>query len=177
MDEHGSYKDAMNADTEFALGGGVIRLYPGTVNQTTGNFSGGSGGNPPGPTIHANSAHVSCGLISLDVKGSGAAGGDLVIQHNSPGPIVGISMDLDETLSAYGVGGVSGGAGEMVIRFYEKDTSARLYLHHQDDYDRLAGAFNNLWLFWAAVTHRGTGGPSLRDRMAALESRVTTLEG
>ncbi len=172
MDEYGSFVDAINSDTELAIGGGVIRFYPGTVNQTTGNFSGGSGGNPPGPTIHANSSHIPQGLISVDVKGSGSGGGDLVVNHNSPGPIVGISMDLDESMSRVAVGGVSGGLGEMIIRFYEKDSETQLYLHHQADYDRLAGPYNNIWLFWACVVQRGTGGPSLAERVAALEQAV-----
>lgn len=167
--EHGSYMDAINQDTEWAFGGGVIRLEPGTVDRITGVFSSG------GPRIYANSTHISVGIRNIYVKGSGAGGGDLVIEHDSPGRITSISMDPDETLSQKAVGGVSGGVGTMVVRFYDL-AGNRLYLHHQEDYDFISSPYSNFWLEWKGPKVRGSGGPSLSDRMAALEARVTALE-
>jgi hypothetical protein len=168
-DEYGPYQDAINSDTEWSTGGGVIRLAPGTVNQMTGEFSSG------GPYVHANSAHVAVGIQHIYVKGSGVGGGDLIVEHDNPGRVTSISCDPDETIAALATAGVSGGIGEMVIRFYRLD-GTRLYLHHQDDYDYISGTYNNIWLEWKGPKVRGSGGPSLTQRIAELEARVTALE-
>lgn len=177
MDEHGPYMDGLNPDAEWAEGGGTIRFYPGTVNQTTGNFSGGEPGYPPGPTIHANSTHTASGLRSLDVKGSGAGGGDLVISHDTPGRITSINCDPDETMAPIALSGISGGVGTMIVRLYRRSTGARLYLHHQDDYDYLSGLNINLWVGFKGLRFRGSAdGKSPRTRLDELEPQFAQLQ-
>lgn len=169
-DEHGPYMDASYLDdTEFGYIHGVIRFEPGTV-------AGGGAFLTGGPKIHANSAHIASGLVSVLVD----ANGRLVINTDSSGYgwMGAIVAEEDETLSARDVvAGPSGGNGLIRCKFTQNGTY--LDLTQQADWNVVAGVESNLWILGRYVKHRGVGLPSkgqqALDRIAVLEEQVQQL--
>lgn len=149
MNEYGDFMDkaARIAGTRgelLVVRGCCIRFAPGKVHS--GGWFEGDGG----PYVHANSAHIALGVRSVRVQEDG----DLEITTDGMTPVVTCSMSGDETLSVRGIlGGASVGA-VTVVRFY-KVGSGRLYLNRQDDWDAIAGTFNNLWCSWLSIEQRG----------------------
>jgi hypothetical protein len=94
----------------------------------------------PHPRIHENRTHKCTGADGLGIS----AAGDLIIYSSTPGPIVSIVAEEDETLTEMGIqAGASGGAGRTVVRFYD-----RLGLHVRADSPYLRSKMTNLWMQW-----------------------------
>lgn len=110
--------------------GGVIRFYD------------------AGPALHLNGTHQSVGIIPSSVKVSQY--GDLQFNLDVPLPVVTVNVTEDETLTVRRIkGGLSGGGGLCVVRFFDDKLGAagtRLNLRRADHYRRIAGATSNVWV-------------------------------
>lgn len=167
MDEYGSYRDAWQADNETAIRYCCVRITDGTHNTTDPNFI-----TNPGLYIHNNSGHISVGAEQVRIdKTSGW------IRVDTPGSLNGVPLVTgDETAATQGLlFGASGGNDYVSIACYKVGTAA-MDLRVQATYDIVASANLNLWIAWLSPLVRGVGDPSLADRIADLEARVTALE-
>lgn len=105
-----------------------------------------------GPELHTNSSHVNTAVTGFGPAGDGVdiydATGKLVVKHTAPGGAISTMGALpDETLTARGISaGCSGGVGTTLIQFAQNGTA--LDLRVQADYDKVAGQYSNLWIFW-----------------------------
>lgn len=149
--EYGPYMDDSDAYVYETLAGlrirprrTCIRFSPGQV-HSAGWFSSG------GLYVHANSAHVSVGVMGARVQDDG----DLEILTDGPmTPILSNWCSSDETLSVRGIFGGCSVGSSTVARFY-KDGVGRLYLNQQADWDLIAGDLSNAWFGWDTAEGRG----------------------
>lgn len=96
-----------------------------------------------GPWVHHNETHTSSGIRSVSIDDQGR----LEVKHASPGPIITMGADADETLVARGVAfGCSGGGG--TTRIQAADKNGPLDLNDPDDYKRVSGTYANVWVRW-----------------------------
>lgn len=96
-----------------------------------------------GVYLHQNSSHDSVGIRDLYIDTEGR----LVVKHSAPGPVVTMSANADETLSARSITlGCSGGGGTTTITVSK--LGKKLNLRDPDDYKLVAGTYSNAWLFW-----------------------------
>lgn len=124
-----SYLRPAKWDNKIAIRGCVIRFDQKTPEGFT------------QPRIHANSAHICVGVTKVYAD---RANGDLVVEDNTPGPIVSLAVSPDESLAAKGIScGGSGGTSVTRIRCYGRD-GHRVSAHSSEIY----GPYNNLWLTW-----------------------------
>jgi len=169
--EYGNYQDSgFNDDTIWRLGGGPIKLDPGTV-------AGGGAFSSGGPSIIADGPHVAVGVVSVEVN---SAGNLLITTDGSFNPICIAHVTPDETLAARGIScGPSVGTTTTVVSFSKADVQLNLTV--QADWDAVAGSSSNIWVSWASPIVRGVGAVSLAqqaiDLYTALEARVAALEG
>lgn len=163
-DEYGPYRDAIAPDIEWEIRTCVVRFEPGTVNGD-GTFESG------GPYIHANSTHVSVGVVDVHVT----TAGQLEVVNDGGAPIGSIACVPDESLVQRGIDlGPSGGAPGT--RFTARQEGVgQLNLTQQADWDAIAGVNCNVWLTWLTPAVRSAGRPSPVDRIAALEASVAEL--
>lgn len=169
--EYGNFMDSgFNNDTEWRLGGCVIRLEPGTVGGG-GTFVSG------GPRIHADENHIAVGATGVAVN---SAGNLVITTDGGIAPITWCHTVPDEALASIGmVSGPSQAPTSTVVIMSIGDV--QLNLADQTDWDTVAGGSSNLWVSWGAPVVRGVGAPSLAqqaiDLYTALEARVAALEG
>jgi hypothetical protein len=94
----------------------------------------------PRPRIHENATHQCTGADGLEINGAG----DLVIYSSTPGPVVSVVAEEDETLTALGIrAGASGGLGVTTVRLYDQFGG-----HVRADSPYLRTKTTNLWVLW-----------------------------
>lgn len=97
------------------------------------------------PRVHVNSTHASVGIRSVSIDKEG----NLEVIHDSPGPIVTMWADSDETMIGRQItAGCSGGGGRTKIKLYDNRDQRYLDLNVGRDWLRLHDRWSNLWVGW-----------------------------
>ena len=168
MDEYATYADAWQPDNQTAIRYGCVRITDGTHDTPAGGFV-----TNPGLYILNNSAHTSVGLTGVVhlVESTG------YLRVETDGATNGVPIVTgDETAAANGlIFGASGGNDYIDVKCYKVGTGL-MNLGVQANYDTVASANLNLWIAFLSPLVRGVGDPSLSERIADLEARVTALE-
>ena len=96
-----------------------------------------------GPQVHHNDTHTSSGIREVSINDQGR----IEILHTSPGPIITMSANADETLVSRGIAfGCSGGVGRTLL--IAAANGKRLDLSQDDHYALLRGTAANVWVHW-----------------------------
>lgn len=95
------------------------------------------------PRVHANSTHYCLGVTEVRAE---YPSGDLIIETDSEGPIIFVSVSPDETLTARGIDcGASGGIRITRIRCHDRDGD-QVKAYSREIY----GPGANLWIGWVS---------------------------
>lgn len=109
------------------------------------------------PTIHANAAHMSAGVSSVQISEHGDLEAVQTVQDATSNPIIFAFAQPDETLVARGIiAGASGGTDSTRFRFYDTTQGRTLDLRQAADRRRLQGRNSNVWLGWVHTTWGST---------------------
>ena len=165
--EYGEFWDAWQPDNTVKFRGGVIRIADGAHVYTSAMRI-----DNPGLYILTDSSHICVGLtdVWIDVDT-----GYIMVATDGAWNGVALAVGDETAASQRLMFGASGGNPNIKVRC--SDVNGALDLADQATYTAVASNLLNAWVGFLSPGVRGTGQPSLYDRMAALEARVTVLEG
>ena len=105
------------------------------------------------PRLHTNASYESVGIRRVSVHPDT---GNLLVEHDAPGPVVSVQCTADETLISRGVRfGPSGGGGRTSIQVYSEREGRYLDLRNGADWStHVYGQLSNLWVAFSHAVPR-----------------------